>query len=84
MTRDYKKPIDETAEKVEAPEVETPVEVEVKTTRAAKVKDVLKKAHKVTAISKGNLFLSDEKGNGYKIRITEEYKKYKVGDTIVL
>jgi hypothetical protein len=82
MTKDNKKPFEEEfTEMVEAPEVKTPVEiktVKVKVSSKDKVKAT------VTAISKGWLFLADEKENGYKIRITEEYKKYKVGDIITL
>jgi len=52
--------------------------------KKAKSKVSLKDKPKITviAIVKGWLWLKDEKENGYKIRITEEYKKYKVGDTL--
>jgi hypothetical protein len=65
------------------PKVEIPLEAEVKT---AKEKDSSKGKVKatVTGIVKGCLMLKDDKENGYKIPITEEYKKYKVGDIITL
>jgi hypothetical protein len=77
-----KKVLEDIAEKVEAPEVKTPAEVEIKTTRAAKIKDTPKSKLTVTGIAKGWLWVKDEKENGYMIRITEEYKKYKIGDTL--
>ena len=81
MAKD-KKVLENAAEKVEAPEVETPVRTEIKTAKAVKVKDTPKNKLTVIAIVKGNLFVVDEKENGYMIRITEEYKKYKIGDTL--
>jgi hypothetical protein len=36
----------------------------------------------VHAIVKGNLIIRDEKGNGYRILITKEYRNVKIGDSI--
>ena len=82
MTKDNKKPFEEEfAEMVEAPEVKTPVEIK---TAKVKVSSKDKVKSTVIGISKGWLLLADEKENGHRIRITEEYKKYKVGDIITL
>lgn len=64
---------------IDTSEDEIPAEI-----KKAKSKVSLKDKPKitVTAIVKGYLFLKDDKENGYRIRMTEEYKKYKVGDTL--
>jgi hypothetical protein len=60
-------------------EEDKPVQEPVRSKPASK-----KLEAKVYSIAKGHLYLVDSNGNGYRVGITEENKKAKIGDIIPL